>query len=62
MACASALLWWFAPPAVVLVWEPCGMCWGQGRILVPGDDGRLVPWPCGWCAGAREVAKAVPAP
>lgn len=32
-----------------LVWEPCGMCWGQRVIVVAGRKGL-----CGGCCGVGE--------
>lgn len=35
--------------SITLVWEPCGMCWGQKRIMVQGKVGF-----CGHCCGVGE--------
>lgn len=44
--------------AVDIVWEPCGLCWGQRLIWHPDPEtGRMRPRACGACVGvgARAV-------
>lgn len=36
--------------SLVLVWEPCGMCWGQKIIVVSGRKGV-----CGHCMGMGDL-------
>jgi hypothetical protein len=35
-----------------IVYEPCGTCWGQGRILEAAPHGCVHVYPCSHCDGA----------
>lgn len=37
-------------------WEPCGGCWGQGRLWRRTPEG-LVPFMCTVCLGVKEVLR-----
>lgn len=43
-------------PDPSVIWRPCGMCWGQGRIHEPTEYGFLIHV-CDECLGVGSVAR-----
>jgi DnaJ-class molecular chaperone len=41
-------------PAPSVVWCPCPMCWGQGRIFEDRNGEGIVPSSCDACLGLGE--------